>query len=63
MGLILENAFTSMSDLFDHHYFLSDYLSWLLTIEWNNLEIAPKLRLPVLYIAGKTDKVVPYTHS
>ena len=63
MGLIIENAFTSMSDLFDHHYFLSDYINWILEIEWNNLSIAKQLTLPIFYIAGRTDRVVPYTHS
>ena len=63
MGLIVENAFTSMSDLFDHHYWFSKYINWVLEIEWDNLAIAKKLTLPVLYIAGKTDQVVPYSHS
>jgi hypothetical protein len=32
----------------------------ILTIGWNSEIIAPKLRIPVLYLAGKRDELVPH---
>ena len=59
-GLIVENGFTSMNDMVDHHYYFSHYFKWMLKIEWDNTKIIPKLTLPILFIGGTKDKMVPY---
>jgi hypothetical protein len=45
---------------------LMPYLSlikpWVLRIRWDSYKIAPKLRTPVLYLAGRNDELVPHSH-
>ena len=36
--------------------------SLVLRIGWNSCDIAPKLTLPVLYLAGQRDELVPHSH-
>lgn len=38
-------------------------LKWLvLRIGWSNQEIIPTIKLPILFIAGKLDEIVPHHH-
>lgn len=59
-GLIVENAFTSMNDMIEHHYFFSDWFKWLIHLNWDNTAIVPDLTLPIIFIGGTLDKHVPY---
>ena len=62
-GLIAENAFTSMNDMVDHHYFFSDWIKWFIKLEWDNTKIVPDLTLPIIFIGGTYDKHVPYEQT
>jgi len=63
-GLIVENTFTSVSDIVDAIMPLVAPLKGLvLTIGWDSLEIARRLELtPVLFLAGERDELVPHAH-
>ena len=62
-GLLIENTFLSISRMVDH---LMPYLalvkSWVLRIGWESYKIAPTLSVPVLYLAGREDELVPHSH-
>ena len=63
-GLILENAFTSISDVVDYQFnIIKHFKQYLVTNYWNNAEIAEKLPMPILYIAGSKDELVPEDHT
>lgn len=36
--------------------------SLVLRIDWNSCDIVPKLALPVMYLAGERDELVPHNH-
>lgn len=63
-GLIVENTFTSVSDIVDAIMPLVAPLKGLvLTMEWDSLEIARRLEVtPVLFLAGERDELVPHAH-
>ena len=62
-GIIVENTFLSISRMVDALLPLFAPLKPLvLTLDWNSGKIAPQLRLPVLYLAGKEDELVPPSH-
>lgn len=62
-GVLLENTFTSIPDIVDHQF---SWLAWgfvkrhLLRLKYNTLEKVPKLRVPILFIAGEADEIVPH---
>jgi len=62
-GLIVENTFLSIAKMVD------SILPWVaplkflvLKIGWDSEIIAPRISLPVLYLAGDTDELVPFFH-
>mmetsp|Transcript_17483 Transcript_17483/g.35190 ORF Transcript_17483/g.35190 Transcript_17483/m.35190 type:complete len:389 (+) Transcript_17483:70-1236(+) len=65
-GLILENTFTSISDMVDQVLpFLSPIKRFVLRIGWNSLEILQQGRIqatPMLFLAGDADTLVPHAH-
>lgn len=62
-GLIVENTFTSISKMVDHLMPLVAPLKGLvLRIEWDSSVLASKIQLPVLYLAGAADEIVPHSH-
>ena len=59
-GLIVENSFTSISDMVDVLFPILTRIKWLvLRIGWNSDQLVPKLRLPMLYVSGDEDELVP----
>jgi pimeloyl-ACP methyl ester carboxylesterase len=63
-GLVLENTFTSIPDMVDHLFWFVNYFKWLiLKIEWNTKSLISKVKIPILFIAGEDDEIVPYQHS
>jgi len=61
-GLITEGTFTSMSDMGKIYY---SYLpvDWLLNQHFDSLDKVGKLKIPVLFIHGTWDRVVPWQMS
>jgi hypothetical protein len=60
-GLIIENTFTSISAMADILFPYVYYFKHLiLRIGWNNDNIVPTLNLPIFYITGDKDEIVPY---
>ncbi len=61
-GLIAESTFTSMKAMGKREY---KYLpvNWLLTERFDSLHKVEKLRIPVLYIHGTMDQLIPYRMS
>lgn len=62
-GLLVENTFLSISKMVDQLMPLIAPLKFLvLRIHWNSEVIAPVNKLPVLYLAGDRDELVPHSH-
>lgn len=62
-GLIVENTFLSVSKVVDKLLpWVAPLKSLVLRIGWDSETIAPKITLPVLYLAGDTDEIVPFFH-
>lgn len=61
-GLIAESTFTSMKAMAMREY---KYLpvNWLLTERFDSLHKVDKLKIPVLYIHGMMDQLIPYRMS
>jgi len=61
-GLIAESTFSSMTDMGKRQYkFLP--VDWLLNQRFDSLDKVDKLKIPVLYIHGTLDALVPYVMS
>lgn len=60
-GVLVENTFTSISDMVDH---LMPYVKLLkplvLRIGWDSSRIVSSIRAPTLYLAGEADELVPH---
>jgi fermentation-respiration switch protein FrsA (DUF1100 family) len=62
--LIVENTFTSISDTIDHIMpYLSYFKKLILRISWNSVDRISNIRVPILFIVGVNDKVVPTSHA
>jgi fermentation-respiration switch protein FrsA (DUF1100 family) len=62
MGIIVENTFTSISKMVDQLMPAIAPLKFLvLRMDWNSEKIAPKLKTPILYLAGEKDELVPHS--
>jgi len=62
-GLILENTFTSISDMVDHIFpFLARFKQVILRINWPSIARIPNVRLPMLFVLGTNDEIVPPHH-
>ena len=60
-GLIVEHSFLSISAMVDVIYpLLYPIKNLILRIGWNSDEVVPDLNLPILYITGDKDEIVPY---
>lgn len=66
-GLIVENSFTSISDmaneLFPFLYYMTPIKNMILRIGWNSDQVVPELKLPILYITGDQDEIVPHEQT
>ena len=61
-GLIVESAFTSISEMAKTAYWMFP-VDWLLNQRFDALSKVPMLSVPVLFIHGTSDREVPYTMS
>ena len=60
-GLIVENTFLSISKMVDCLMpFLTIFKPLVLRIGWDSESIASKLKIPILYLAGAKDELVPH---
>jgi fermentation-respiration switch protein FrsA (DUF1100 family) len=62
-ALILRSPFTSLAELGRLHYPFLPIVSVLLRDRFDSIERIPRVRCPVLVIAGKQDRVVPPAYS
>jgi len=63
-GLIVENSFESISAMVDKIYWwLQPIKNLILRIGWDSDQVVPDLKLPILYITGDDDEIVPYTQT
>jgi hypothetical protein len=61
-GLIVENTFVSIDRMVDALLpFLSPVKSLLLKNRYDSSKIASQLKLPILYLAGEEDEIVPHS--
>jgi len=62
-GLILENTFSSMSDMVDHLFPMITHLKkFLLKNNWPTKSIISNISLPILFISSSNDELVPFHH-
>mmetsp|Transcript_56784 Transcript_56784/g.149590 ORF Transcript_56784/g.149590 Transcript_56784/m.149590 type:complete len:196 (+) Transcript_56784:83-670(+) len=62
-GLILENTFTSISDMVDVVLpWVAPLKHLVLRIGWRSLEHIPNVTCPILFISGLQDELVPPSH-
>lgn len=61
-GLIVESTFTSMREMAQIRYWMFP-ADWLLHQRFDTLAKVSKLQIPVLFIHGTADAIVPYTMS
>lgn len=63
-GLILENTFTSISQMVDHVFYLVSFFKRLiLRIGWETCELVPHLEMPILFVTGDQDEIVPHEQT
>lgn len=59
-GLVLENTFTSIGDMVDSlFYFVGYFKPLILRIKWDTRQIISNLQLPILFVTGSEDEIVP----
>mmetsp|Transcript_603 Transcript_603/g.1093 ORF Transcript_603/g.1093 Transcript_603/m.1093 type:complete len:396 (+) Transcript_603:161-1348(+) len=62
-GIMVENTFLSIGTMVDQLMPLIAPLKFfVLRMDWGNDKIAPFIRIPVLYLAGDSDELVPHNH-
>lgn len=63
-GLILENTFMSIDKMAGVLYpFLRPFIPLICNIHWANDKIVPELRLPIMYVTGDDDEIVPFQQT
>lgn len=61
-GLIIENTFTSITEVVKDKYILGQIYARLLSDEWNSHARVESIECPILFISGRKDKMVPPEH-
>ena len=62
-GVMVENTFTSVSAMVDKLMpFLTPIKPIVLRIGWDSTKLVPALTLPILFLAGDSDELVPHQH-
>ena len=67
-GLIIENTFTSISDMAEKILIVLKYVPkqlkrLLVRIGWDSDQLVPEITLPILYVTGDKDEVVPFQQT
>jgi len=58
-GVILENTFTSISDLVDRLMpFVAPFKQYLLRLKWTSIDYIADIKVPIFFIAGQRDEIV-----
>jgi len=64
-GLILENTFKSIGDMvgalipaLDNIFIKNVFLK----MQWRSIDLIPKLKTPILFLASEKDEIVPHSH-
>ena len=58
--MIIENTFTSISEIADQLYpFVKPVKDYLLRNFWHSDKLAPEIRVPVQYVTGDKDEIIP----
>lgn len=62
--MILENTFTSISEMADHIFpHLTFFKNLILRMHWPSVKRIPNIRVPMLFIVGSEDEIVPPHHA
>jgi pimeloyl-ACP methyl ester carboxylesterase len=62
-GVMVENTFLSISAMVDKLMpFLIPIKPLVLRLNWDSTKLVPHLRLPILFLAGSQDELVPHEH-
>lgn len=62
-GLIVENTFLSISHMVDHLMpYVKLFKPLVLRIGWDNSLLVTNIQVPILYLAGSDDELVPHNH-
>ena len=63
-GLLLENTFTSIAEMADHIFPWLHYVKHLLLrMYWPSIQRIPNVRIPMLFVVGSNDEIVPASHT
>lgn len=63
-GAIIENTFFNIEAMARKMFpYLGPLLPYIQRIGWHTNLIMPELRLPVLFVTGDEDEIVPYTQT
>lgn len=58
--MILENAFTTASDMVDHFFpIISFFKKFIVRIYWPSIDRIKTIRVPILFIVGSSDDIIP----
>lgn len=58
-GVILENTFTSVSDMAEPLWTPLGYIKALFKGQWNSVDRIGKISCPLLFVSGLADELVP----
>lgn len=65
--MIIENTFTSISEMVDVLFPFLGWMPWLkskmLKINWDSFTLVQQIRLPILFVTGTKDEIVPFEMS
>jgi pimeloyl-ACP methyl ester carboxylesterase len=60
----MENTFTSISDMADHILPLfKRFKHILLRMHWPSIDRIPNVKVPMLFVGGTQDEIVPAPHT
>lgn len=63
-GVILENTFTSIMDIVNHIFPQLAFVKHLIVrMYWPTVDRIPKVRIPLLFVVGTNDEIVPPAHT
>jgi fermentation-respiration switch protein FrsA (DUF1100 family) len=62
-GVIVENTFTSISDMIDQLFPFMSRIKWLVQrLYWPSIERVARIPVPLLFVSGAMDGVIPPVH-
>lgn len=61
-GLVMEAAFTSVPDRAGEIYKILP-IHMIMSVKMDNLQLMPRINIPVLFISSKEDRIIPLNHN